>query len=61
MLQDFEDLLLAVHIDDVHDDLFRLQEPVTAVDRLYEVIELIVDAQKDHAVTVSLKVASAPR
>ena len=61
MLQDFEDLLLAVHIDDIHDDLFRLQEPMTAVDRLNEVVELIVDAQKDHAVTISLKVASAPR
>ena len=60
VLQDLEYFLLAVHVDDIHDDLFRLQEAMTAVNRLYEVVELVVNSEKNHAVTMPLEIAPAP-
>ena len=61
LLQGFQYFLLGVHVDNVHDDLFFLQEAVTAVNRLNEVVELIVDANEDHAMTMALEVAAASR
>ena len=39
----------------------RLQKAVTAVNHLYEVVELIVNSEKNHAVTMPLEIAPAPR
>ena len=47
--------------DDVHDDLMRLQESVTAMNRLDKIVELVVNPKEDHPVTMPLKVAPAPR
>ena len=52
------DLCLRLCVDDVDDHRLGLQKSVDAMDGLYEIVELIVDAQEDGAVAMALEVAA---
>ena len=48
-------------VDNVDDDLFRLEEAVNAVDGLNEIIELVVNTDEDSPVTIPLEIAPLAR
>ena len=58
MEQHLLDLRLRFCVDDVDDHLLRLEKPVDPVDCLYEIVELVVDAQEYGAVAMALKVTA---
>ena len=51
-------LLLILHVDNVDDHQLSLQESVTPVNRLNEIVEFIINSDKYLPMTISLKIAS---
>ena len=56
--QHVQDRLFRFGVDDVDDDFFFLQKAVDAVDRLYEIVKLVIDTDEDRPMAIPLEVTA---